>query len=282
MCSVSHHRWGPGQKIPFLLLREERFFSQTGRRASEWWDAAHKPSKVTVMAGMGCRQHQVYAVWHAATVAEVSTPFHVPTGRWSFMSMLLAHEPLLTKHGPFPCGRYVHGLKVVCPPYPSDQNEWGCVLDVFDFNVHPKKLPEADNTTWSTNPAQRTGIGVGRDTEVDTDHGRADDSSSGTPGSSSSSPSSPPSTRSSTPSSSSTITHEVSHTIHTEPSFVPASDVFVSDVVSKLPYTHTVRKDLCAMYSGFMIDDERIVGLKVGAVLSLFWCSSLGERPLCL
>jgi len=176
-------------------------------------------------------------------------------------------EPLLTKRGPFPCGRYVHGLKVVCPPYPSDQNEWGCVLDVFDFNVHPKKLPEADNTTRGFNLAQATGCGVDRDTEADTDHGRADDLSSGTPGSSSSSPSSPLSTRPSTP-----ITHEVSYTVHTEPSFVPASDVFVSDVVSKLPYTHTVRKDLCAMYSGFMIDDERIVGLKVSAVPALFCC----------
>jgi len=188
----------------------------------------------------------------------------------SLVSMLLAHEPLLTERGPFPCGRYVHGLKVVCPPYPSDQNQWGCVLDVFDFNVHPSKLPGAGGTTRSSNLAQATGSGEGRGTEADTDHGRADDSSSGTLGSSSSSPSSFLSTRPSTPSSSSTATHEVSHTVHTEPSFVPASDVFVSDVVSKLPYTHTVRRDLCTMYSGFMIDDERIVGLKVGAVLSLF------------
>ena len=194
--------------------------------------------------------------------------------------MLLAHEHLLTKRGHFSYGRYVHGLKVVCPPYPSGQNEWGCVLDVFDFNVHPKKLPEACNTTRSSN--QETGCGVGRDTEADTDYGRADDSSSGTPGSSSSSPTSPLTTRESTPSSSSTITHEVSFTVHTEPSFVSASDVFVSDVVSKLPYTHAVRKDLCAMYSGFMIDDERIVGLKVSPILFLFWRAfPLGESPFC-
>jgi len=191
------------------------------------------------------------------------------------VSKLLARESLLTKHGPFPCGRYVHGLKVVCPPYPSDQNKWGCVLQVFDFNVHPKKLPEADDVTRSFNLAQATGRGM------DTDHGRADDSSSATPGSSSSSSSSPLSTRPSTPSSSSIITHEVSHTIHTEPSSVAVPEVFVSDVVSKLPYTHTVRKDLCTVYSGFMIDDERIVGLKVGAVFFL-GCASSGERPLCL
>ena len=206
-------------------------------------------------------------------MVEVSTPLHVFTDRCPFVSLVsifLASEPLLTKHGPSPCGRYVHGLKVVCPPYPSDQNTWGCVLDVFDFNVHPKKLPETENTTRSSNLVQATG-GVDRDIEADTDHGRTDDLNSGTPGSPSSSPSSPLSTRSSTPSSSSTITHEVSYTVHTKPSFVPASDVFVSDVVSKLPYTHAVRKDLCAMYSGFMIDDERIVGLKVNSVLSLFW-----------
>ena len=219
-------------------------------------------------------------------MAEVSTLLHVFTGRWFFVplvSKLLTREYLLTEHGPFPCGRYVHGLKVVCPPYPSNQNRWRCVLDVFDFNVHPKKLPEADNTTRGSSLAQATGSGLGRNTEADTDHGRADDSSSGTSGSSSSSSSSPVSTRSSTPSSSSSITHEVSYTVHTDPTVIPASDVFVNDVVSKLPYTRTVRKDLCAVYSGFMIDDERLVGLKVGAVLFLsLVCSSWGECPLCL
>lgn len=175
---------------------------------------------------------------------------------------LTAPDLLLTERGSFPCGRYVHGLKVVCPPYPSNQGE--CVLEVFDFNVHPKKLPEADNTTRNTNLAQALGSGVSRDTGAGTNHRRADDSNSETPSSSSSSPSSPPSTRSSTPSSSSTITHDVTYTVHTEPSVVSASSVFVRDVASKLPFTHIVRKDLCAVYSGFMIDDERLVGLKVG------------------
>ena len=183
-------------------------------------------------------------------MAEVSTLF-ISTRAVFFVSLVskpLTHEPLLTKRKPFPCGRYVHGLKVVCPPYPDDQNRWRYVLDVFDFNVHPKKLPEDGNTTWNS---------------TDPDHERANDSNSGTPRSSSSLLS----TRPSTSSSSSSITHEVSYTVHTEPSFVPASDVFISDVVSKLPYTHTVRKDLCAVYSGFMIDDERLIGLKVGTVL---------------
>ena len=168
---------------------------------------------------------------------------------------------------PFPCRRYVHGLKVVCPPYPSDRNEWACVLEVFDFNVHPKKLPEADNTIRSADLPYASGGRVGEDTKADAKHGGVDDSHSETmdsPSSSSPSPSSPPFTRPTSHSSSSTITHEVSYTVHTEPSKISASGVFVNDVISKLPYTHAVRKDLCAVYSGFMIDDERIVGLKVG------------------
>ena len=159
----------------------------------------------------------------------------------------------------------------MCPPYPSDQNKWGCVLEVFDFNVHPKKLPEADNTART----RISGTGVGKDTEADTNHGRAGDLDSGTTSSSppSSLPSSPPPTRPSTPSSSSAVTHDVFYNVHTEPSIVPASGVFACDVVSRLPYAHIVRKDLCAVYSGFMIDDERIVGLKVGVIF--FW------RTLC-
>lgn len=154
----------------------------------------------------------------------------------------------------------------MCPPYPSDQNKWGCVLEVFDFNVHPKKLPEEENTTQSTDPTQISGAGVDKGTETDAGCGRPGGSDSWTSSSSSSSslPSSPPSTRPSTPSSNSTSTHEVSYTVHTEPSVIPASSVFANNVVSKLPYARIVRKDLCAVYSGFMVDDERIVGLKVG------------------
>lgn len=138
-------------------------------------------------------------------------------------------------------------------------------MEVFDFNVHPKKIPEADNTTRDTDLAQGVGDGACRDPRAGANHARADDSDSDTISSSSSStPSSPPSTRPSTPGSSSTITHEVSYTVHTGPSEVSAPGVFVRDVVSKLPYTHILRKDLSTMYSGFMIDDERIVGLKVG------------------
>jgi hypothetical protein len=78
------------------------------------------------------------------------------------------------------------------------------------------------------------------------------------------------------------VTPEVSYTVHTGPSVVTAPVVFLDPVVSKLPYTHTVRKDLCAGYSGFMIDDERIVGLKVGVVLFFLARALLCERSLCL
>lgn len=165
---------------------------------------------------------------------------------------------------PFRRGRYVHGLKVVCPPHPSDRSEWACVLEVFDFNVHPKKLPKADNTAQSGVRSHASGRGPSEGAKADTGGGRTDDSNSGTPDTPSSSFPSPAS-HGSRP----TIGREVSYTVHTEPSKISASGVFVNDVISRLPYTHAVRKDLCAVYSGFMIDDERIVGLKVGVVLVL-------------
>jgi len=156
--------------------------------------------------------------------------------------------------------RYVHGLKVVCPPHPSDRSEWACVLEVFDFNIHPKKLRKADNTAQSAVLSHASDHEASEGAKADTGRGRTDDSNSSTPATPSSpSSSSPgPGPDGSRP----TIGHEVSYTVHTEPSKISASGVFVNDVVSKLPYTHAVRRDLCAVYSGFMIDDERIVGLK--------------------
>lgn len=190
----------------------------------------------------------------------------------SLVSMLLARGLLLTNLGSFPCGRYVHGMKVVCPPYMSDRHEWACVLEVFDFNVHPKKLPETDIINRTLDLAHTSGDGVDEDTGAGVRE-RADDSYSEALAPLSPSPpsssSNPPSVRPTSHGSSSTITHEVSYTVHTEPSRISASGVFVSDVISKLPYTHAVRKDLCAVYSGFMIDDERIVGLKVGTIFFL-------------
>ena len=194
--------------------------------------------------------------------------------------MFLAREPLLTKPGSFPRGRYVHGLKVVCPPYSSDQDRWACILEVFDFNVHPKKLPEADNTARNTYLDRAYGSGVSENAEADANPGRADDAHSETLSSSYpwSPSSSPPSTRPSSPNPTPTTSHEVSYTVHTESSKVSVSEIFIDDVISKLPYTHAVRKDLCAMYSGFMIDDERIVGLKVGVVV--FSSLPLGVRSI--
>ena len=153
----------------------------------------------------------------------------------------------------------------MCPPHPSDRSEWACILEVFDFNVHPKKLPKVDNTAQSDVLSHASDHGAAEGVKADMRGGRTDESNSGTPDTPSSRSSSSPSPAShgSRPG----IGRGVSYTIHTEPSKIPASSVFVNDVISKLPYTHAVRRDLCAVYSGFMIDDERIVGLKVGVVL---------------
>ena len=149
----------------------------------------------------------------------------------------------------------------MCPPHPSARSDWACVLEVFDFNVHPKKLPKPDNTTQTAVLSHTSGQGVSEGTKADARRGQTDDPN---PDTSDIPPSSPSSTlHGSRPK----IAHEVTYTVHTEPSKISASGVFVNDVISKLPYTHAVRKDLCAVYSGFMIDDERIVGLKVGVVL---------------
>ena len=151
----------------------------------------------------------------------------------------------------------------MCPPHPSARSEWACVLEVFDFNVHPKKLPEPDNTTPTAVPSHTSGHVASEGAKVDARREPADDSNPDTPDTPSSSLSLGPTPHGSRPK----IAHEVTYTVHTEPSKISASGVFVNDVISKLPYTHAVRKDLCAVYSGFMIDDERIVGLKVGVVL---------------
>lgn len=50
--------------------------------------------------------------------------------------------------------------------------------------------------------------------------------------------------------------------VSAEPSTVAASDVFRQDVISRLPYAVSRRAgDL--HYTGFMMDDQRIVGMKV-------------------
>ncbi|KAH9943621.1 hypothetical protein B0H21DRAFT_695505 [Amylocystis lapponica] len=49
----------------------------------------------------------------------------------------------------------------------------------------------------------------------------------------------------------------------TRPTTVSAGSIFQADVVTHLPYSMSSRSDL-SEYPGFLIDDERIVGMKVG------------------
>lgn len=51
----------------------------------------------------------------------------------------------------------------------------------------------------------------------------------------------------------------------TEPSKISSGLIFQNDVVTYLPYALLVRTGDFE-YSGFMIDDERIVGMKVSAL----------------
>lgn len=101
--------------------------------------------------------------------------------------------------------RYVHGSRVVLPPFVSAT--WPLLestLCVLDFNVHPKR---ADDPVPLHDPAKGCQL-------------------------------------------------------ITEPSRVPATTVFEEDVVTSLPYLASTRSGKFH-YSGFMIDDERIIGMKV-------------------
>jgi len=114
--------------------------------------------------------------------------------QWGFHnSRFMAYEPQ------FRWLRYVHGQKVVCPPHSISRTY---LLEVLDFNIHTKRLPE----------------------EI--------------------------------------VTGNTRFTIHTESSLVPKSEIFMENVMTRLPYTRTVRNDMGDFYSGFMIDEERLVGLR--------------------
>lgn len=52
------------------------------------------------------------------------------------------------------------------------------------------------------------------------------------------------------------------HEVITEPSYIDARELFVDIVKTHLPYTVTARRGVWR-YTGFMIDEERIVGMKV-------------------
>ena len=51
-----------------------------------------------------------------------------------------------------------------------------------------------------------------------------------------------------------------------------ADHVFVKDVVTRLPFRHSVRRDVPNLenYTGFMIDEDRLLGLKV-SVTHVSW-----------
>lgn len=66
----------------------------------------------------------------------------------------------------------------------------------------------------------------------------------------------------------------VSYTIKDGPSTVPRGRVFVHDIVTSLPYMESSRAG-SFNYSGFLIDDERIIGMKVrDCPLSFIPCMS--------
>ena len=59
----------------------------------------------------------------------------------------------------------------------------------------------------------------------------------------------------------------------TLPSRVPATTVFEEDIMTSLPYLASTRSDKFH-YSGFMIDEERIVGMKVRTRGLIAWSGS--------
>jgi hypothetical protein len=121
--------------------------------------------------------------------------------------------------------RYVHGQKVVCPPYTVGQGTKRIsVLEVLDFNVHVERLPpeiSARDILDHENPEK--------------------------------------------------VPDSCVLCVETGPSTVVKPDIFTDPVVSQLPYTRAIRMHMEEMYSGFMIDEERVVGLRVRNTI----CTSL-------
>ncbi|TFY60917.1 hypothetical protein EVJ58_g4844 [Rhodofomes roseus] len=99
--------------------------------------------------------------------------------------------------------RYVHGTRVVLPPFFTTWPVLESTVCVLDFNVHPKRIEHTVLPEGSSNRYQ----------------------------------------------------------LVTDPSRVPAGTVFQEDVITSLPYSATTRSGKF-QYSGFMIDDERIIGMK--------------------
>lgn len=62
-------------------------------------------------------------------------------------------------------------------------------------------------------------------------------------------------------------------TICTKPTWVPRNDIFGRNVITRLPYS-TITRKISDNYSAFMIDEDRILGLKVRSPTSFLVLSS--------
>lgn len=60
----------------------------------------------------------------------------------------------------------------------------------------------------------------------------------------------------------------ISNSLEIEPTRIPPNDIFKEEILTYLPY-YTVTREVLNLYSGFMIDEERLVGLKVCTTFSL-------------
>lgn len=56
----------------------------------------------------------------------------------------------------------------------------------------------------------------------------------------------------------------------THPSMIKAGHLFKEDVMTLLPYSRATRVGQFSHYGGFMIDEERLVGMKVRLFLSVY------------
>ena len=159
------------------------------------------------------------------------------------------HLPTLrTKHAdPNIDVSYVHGLRIVLPNWGEsfrdvDDGVPFQTVCLMDFNVHPKRVDDpyapsssplpAEPLVNGTHPGQKAG-------RVTHEQGKGH-----------------------VPGSTSYIDHLGTYTIVTEPTVLPADATFTENVESALPYSMTSRR-FSAKYTGFMIDDQRLVGMKV-------------------
>ena len=53
--------------------------------------------------------------------------------------------------------------------------------------------------------------------------------------------------------------------LRSNPSCIPKESIFIEDVVTRLPY-YTVNRAITQRFFAYMIDEERIIGLRVGLI----------------